>query len=279
MFDATNIFKKKTLKFVAVIISYMFDAINIFRKKTLKPVAVVIPLSNRTELTSEEEISLKHLIHYLGKYDKYFVMPKSLHFEYPGFGIKRFNNKYFGSVEAHNKLVLSSKFYNSFTDYKYILVYHLDSLVFSDQLTQWCNMDFDFIGPPWIEHEDAPYAGNPRYEGKVGNSGFALIKIESFLKVIYTKKYYKYFNIFNKTRREISNYKYSDDSFWANRATHYYPEFKIAPLETALRFGFECVPRYCFEKNNNTLPFGCHAWDRYDRDFWKTYFLKNQEDK
>ena len=252
----------------------MVDISNLFKKKPQKLVAVVVPLSNRKELTSDEEISLRHLLHYLGKYDKYFVMPKSLRFEYPGFGIKRFNNKYFGSVEVHNKLVLSGKFYKAFNDYKYILIYHLDSLVFSDQLTHWCNMDFDFIGPPWIEHEDAPYAGNPRYEGKVGNSGFALIKLESFLKVMYPQKYMKYLKILNNATCEMSRYKLSDDSFWANRAAHYYPEFKIAPVETALRFAFECVPRYCFEKNNKTLPFGCHAWNRYDKSFWKPYLLK-----
>lgn len=65
-----------------------------------------------------------------------------------------------------------------------------------------------------------------------------------------------------------------EESFWTNRAMHYYPEFKIAPLELALRFSFECVPRYCFEKNNNNLPFGCHAWQKYDKKFWEPYLLK-----
>ncbi len=262
----------------------MFDNSTLFKKKPKKLVAIVVPLSNRTEFTPEEEISLRHLIHYLGGYDKYF-----------------------GSAEAHNKLILSGKFYKAFNDYKYILIYHLDSLVFSDQLTQWCNMDFDFIGAPWIKHKDAPYAGNLAYEGKVGNSGFALKKVESFLKVLcspiysenptmywertyakkkkyiqyinFPKRLLKYLTVFNGVKWEIyilKKYtkKYIDDRFWANRATHYYPEFKIAPVETALRFAFECVPRYCFELNNHTLPFGCHAWHRYDREFWEPYLLK-----
>lgn len=281
----------------------MYNINNLFNKKASKHVAVVVPLSNRKELTSDEEISLRHLIHYLGKYDKYFVMPKGLQFNYPGFGIKRFSKKYFGSLQAHKKLLFSPDFYLSFHDYKFILIYHLDSLVFSDQLTQWCNMDYDLIGAPWIKHEDAPYSMDSAFTGKVGCAGFALRKVESFLKVIYSSNYYinpeKYWDelsvsktkfqqylrlpkrlllhlkIYNNARLEMSRQRsLSEEIFWADRANYYYPEFKIAPLEVALRFAFEVVPRYCFEQNNNTLSFGCHAWQKYDDDFWQPYLLK-----
>ena len=273
-----------------------------FKKHASKLVAVVVPMSNRKELTPEEEISFRHLIHFLGKHDKYLVVPKSLQVKFPGFGTKRFDDKFFGSLSAHTKLLFSPAFYKAFIDYKFILIYHLDALVFSDQLTQWCEMDFDFIGAPWIKHEEAPYAGNPTYEGKVGNGGFSLRKIESFQQVIYSRKYcidpseywdkfyaskpkytqylnlpkkiLKRLKIRNNARWEMSRYRFPEEQFWANRATHYYPEFTIASPETALRFAFECVPRYCFEKNNFTLPFGCHAWQKYDREFWEPYLLK-----
>jgi hypothetical protein len=26
--------------------------------------------------------------------------------------------------------------------------------------------------------------------------------------------------------------------------------------------------------NNHRLPFGCHAWPRYDRMFWEPYLVK-----
>jgi hypothetical protein len=81
---------------------------------------------------------------------------------------------------------------------------------------------------------------------------------------------------FNNVRFDIAQYmvdRENNDTFIANRSTHYYPEFKIASLETALRFSFECVPRYCFELTGRTLPFGCHAWPKYDRAFWEPYLL------
>jgi len=269
--------------------------------KESKLVAVVVPMSNRAQLTHEEQISMKHLNHYLGKYDRYLIVPKSLRIKIPGFRIKRFKEAYFGSAAAHSKLLLSTNFYKAFKDYRFILIYHLDALVFSDQLKQWCNMDYDFIGSPWIKHHEAPYHGNTVYEGKVGNGGFSLRKVESFLKVLYSKEYFvkpseywkyytskpwyiqclnfhkkilKRFTMFNNARLELSRYRDNEESFWTNRAKYYYPEFNIPNVDIALRFAFECVPRYCFEKNNYNLPFGCHAWEKYDRAFWEPYLLK-----
>lgn len=267
-----------------------------------RPVAVVVPLSNRRDFTAEEGISLKHLLHFLNKYDKYFVVPEGLKINYPGFEMKHFGRKYFGSVAAHTKLMLSPEFYERFIDYEYILIYHLDSLVFSDGLLQWCREGFDYIGAPWIKYEGAPYAGMPGNENKVGNGGFSLRRIESFLKVIYSerycvaptrysksvqltkknalrylnlpKKFLKHLKVFNNARWEMARYPYNEEHFWANRATHYYPEFKIAPLEIALRFAFECGPRLCFQKNCYVLPFGCHAWHKYDRAFWEPFLIR-----
>lgn len=264
-------------------------------------VAIAVPLSDRKEFTAEEEISLRHLMHFLGKYDKYFVLPENLEISRHGFGVKRFEKKYFGSLAAHTKLMLSSRFYESFTDYEYILVYHLDSLVFSDQLKQWCEQEFDYIGSPWIRCEEAPYAGTD-IENKVGNGGFSLRKVESFLKVLQSSRYsvepavywkrnysskkiatrllnihkrlLKHLTVFNGVSWEISHYRNNEDPFWAKRAKHYYPDFLIAPLDIALCFAFEYAPRICFEKNNHALPFGCHAWHKYDRAFWEPFLIK-----
>ena len=268
-----------------------------------KLVAVVVPRPNRSEFTSDEQISLNHLVHFLGRYDKYLLVPESLKIDLTGFRIRRFDNKFFGSIRAHRNLMLSEKFYRSFIEYKYILIYHLDALVFSDQLEEWCNTDFDFVGAPWIKHKDAPYAGDPAYEGKVGNAGFALKKIESFIRVLDSKKYaiepkahwekyyaskkgvtklfyihkmlIKYLLPFNNVKLDVARFtNLSEEIFWVTKAKHYYPDFKFPPVETALRFAFESVPRYCFEVNNYKLPFGCHAWQRYDREFWEPYLLK-----
>ena len=263
--------------------------------------AVVVPMSNRAELTPDEEISYRHLITYLGDYDKYVVIPESLHINFPGFDTIRFDNSFFGSAEAHSRLLLSSMFYEAFSDYKFILIYHLDALVFSDKLKEWCEKDFDFVGSPWIKVDGAPYSGMPLFEGKVGNGGFSLRKVDSFLKVIYSpvlsvdpsdywrcnrsskpilkrylfllKSFLKRFIIFNNAKREISRWRDNEESFWVNRGTHYYPDFTIPSVDTALHFGFEYAPDVCF-KEIGTLPFGCHAWPKYNRAFWEPYLIQ-----
>lgn len=261
-------------------------------------VAVVVPLSNRQELAAEEQISLRHLVHFLGKYDKYMVAPYDLSVEHSGFRIKRFPARFFGSPEAHKKLSFSPRFYKEFKEYKYILMYHLDALVFSDQLMQWCEMELDYIGPPWLNCDDSPWVKVPR----VGNSGFSLRKVESFLNVIYSprytvdprkywddlcasrpphirylnlpRKYLKRLRMFNGARWHMARWRKNDDHFWSDQAGYYYPDFRVAPLEIGLRFAFEVAPHRCFEMNNRQLPFGCHAWPRYDRAFWEPYLLK-----
>jgi hypothetical protein len=267
-----------------------------------KLVAIAVPLCNRTELTPEEEISFRHLVYFLGKYDKYIVIPKSLKVHYDGFGTKRFSEKFFGSGKANGELMLSSKFYKTFAEYRYVLIYQLDALVFSDHLMEWCQKDLDYIGAPWLPCQDTPYVKT----AKVGNGGFSLRKVESFLKVLESPRYAvdpeeywnrffvkkpKYVQLLNLPRRYLKRLRRfngakqeamrwqraswrNEDHFWSNRAAEYYTDFKIASVEEGLRFAFEVAPRKCFELNNKTLPFGCHAWPRYDRDFWKPYLLQ-----
>ena len=102
-----------------------------------KTVAIVIPMHNRAVLTSDEQISFKHLSHYLAAYDKYLVVPEMLNVNLPGCMLKRFDNEFFGSVEAYTRLMLTERFYRTFSSYQYILIYHLDALVFSDHHNEY----------------------------------------------------------------------------------------------------------------------------------------------
>jgi hypothetical protein len=47
--------------------------------------------------------------------------------------------------------------------------------------------------------------------------------------------------------------------------------FKVASVDEAIGFSFECDPRYMYQINNNRLPFGCHAWPKYDLEFWRPF--------
>jgi hypothetical protein len=68
---------------------------------------------------------------------------------------------------------------------------------------------------------------------------------------------------------EVQRYPRNEDLFWALEAPKFDPTFKVASAVEALPFAFEMAPRWCFEQNRGKLPFGCHAWARYDRAFWE----------
>ena len=203
--------------------------------------------------------------------------------ERSGYGVMRFGDRYFGSVAAHTRLLLSTKFYEAFGDYEFLLVYHLDALVFSDQLLDWCEKGYDYVGGPWWDPPTRSFI--------VGNGGFSLRRIESFLRIFasraysvaperawemfaagkpwhvralnYPRKYLKRLRYFNGVQREIyHNLRAgaSEDTFFAEVATRFNPDFRFAPLDEALRFAFDNEPRRCFEMTGGQLPFGCHGW-------------------
>ncbi|OGW76069.1 MAG: hypothetical protein A2Z72_01725 [Omnitrophica bacterium RBG_13_46_9] len=265
--------------------------------KNNKLAAIVVPMHSRV-LASDEEISLKHLRNFLGKYEKYIIAPKRLDLKmmHDDFTVKRFDAKYFGSKKRYSKLLMSRNFYREFAEYEYILIYQLDCLVFSDRLGEWCAKGYDYIGAPWFKNVTTTW--DP-WEDSVGNGGFSLRKVSTFLGVL--DKYYKPYSIIGRALKWcfyfFKQYYYSastdmesgiavkkykvlthclhEDFFWSFSAKDYWPDFKIPSCEVALSFSFETGPRFCFEKNNHTLPFGCHAWNSYDRKFWEPYLLKD----
>lgn len=271
-----------------------------------KRVAIVIPLSTRATLTADEQVSLRHLHHYLGQYDRFFIAPEGLQLEFPENEVKRFHPKFFGSVGAHTRLLYWPGLYRAFADYDYIFFYHLDSLAFSDQLLEWCDLGVDYIGAPWLKCPDTPWVTTPR----VGNCGFALLRVEPALHALYNRyenspgmfwldlftrnadlvapivdflrRFQPRFPKSRLVNRPIEEWDWmqnpgpsnrNTDIFWSDKAVCYMPEFKVATFEQGLRFAFEASPRLCLELNGGAMPFGCHAWPRYDRKFWEPLLL------
>ena len=265
-----------------------------------KLVAIIVPIYKKS-LSGSEQISMRHLFHFLGKYDKYIIAPQKLELDYPDFKIVRFKKKYFRNINTYSKLLLTSNFYKKFDDYKYILIYQSDALVFSDQLQEWCDKEYDYIGAPWITSEMKKIFTKYNKPDHCGNGGFSLRNVKNCINVLNNaqktphdilkeiileeknlfrkkeRKIKEYLKIIKKTWNSSSvlRYKYNEDGFWSFEAKQYYSNFKIAPVNISLLFAFEVGPRYCFKKNNYKLPFGCHAWEKYDKKFWLPYILKD----
>jgi hypothetical protein len=263
-------------------------------------VAVVLTLSNRTLYSADEQLAVRHVRHYLNRYDTYALLPESHPVSYPGLVSKRFPDRFFGSARAHGSLLLSPRFYRAFLDYDFVLIHHLDALVFSDQLATWCNAGYDYIGAPWLISPDTPHIT----EQKVGNGGFSLRRVRSFLRVLESRRYFVepeeywrryaartggFLRLLNTPRKYLKRLlpfngvhwhirwalrdDVHEDRFWSEYATYYDPAFRIAPVAVAMRFAFEAEPRQCFEQIGRQMPFGAHRWQKFDRAFYEPYLL------
>lgn len=217
-------------------------------------IAVVIP-SHRKSLTSNELISLKQLRKVLGNFDIYFLLPNSLEINYGCSDIleRRYPDDYFSSPRAYNKFMLNPAFYQDFDTYEYILVYQLDAFVFKENLKEFCDLGYDYIGAPWV---DGVFFQKNLEENMwyVGNGGLSLRKVKSFIKwteFIRCNQYIEYIN---------------EDLLIAAYGP---PMLNIAPINVAASFSFETDFDRCMELTKGHLPFGCHAWERYTFYLWK----------
>ena len=115
--------------------------------------AVVIPIY-KTTMTTYEKFSFQQCLKVLGNHPIVIIKPHNLSldhllFEYPNLQFLSFDARYFQNVLSYNRLMLQVSFYQEFINYKYILIYQLDAFVFQDQLKNWCQLNYDYIGAPW----------------------------------------------------------------------------------------------------------------------------------
>ena len=219
-------------------------------------VGVVIPYYH-FDLKETERISLEQCIKILGKYPIIFLVPDSMsEADYPLIPNALFEvvpREWLLSAATYNQMMLNEEFYQRFEKYKYILIHQLDAFVFSDRLLEMCRYGYDYIGAPWLAGYFY-YINSNKCIWRVGNGGFSLRKVDS---------------IINLLKKGMQNdFRTNEDIFFAISDDE---EFRVAPIEIALKFSFETQVRECFSLNKEDLPFGCHAWEKHDYSFWKPY--------
>lgn len=248
-------------------------------------VKVVIPIY-RT-LTPFEEASLRQTRKVLANYPIEIIYPEGaaierLVAEREGLESRAVSNEWLGSkngIAGYNAMCLSEEFYALYADYDYILICHTDAWIFRDELAEWCEKGYDYVGAPWPKRKkyDNPIIkcflklskalfSSPthllRQDGfnKVGNGGLSLRKIESFIEAC--DRYatiIEYFKSHHGTR-------YNEDWFWAIIPK----EFHYPTVREALRFSWDVKPELCYELAGGELPFGCHGWTKENfYKFWQ----------
>ena len=117
---------------------------------------VVIP-THKSDMSVEEERSFRNTLSVLSNWDIQLVIPENVSVnsymrmksdDAPSFAIVRVTEQWMGSIKRYNAMMLSTDFYRLFDNYEYILICHLNSWVFRDELEYWVNLGYDYIGPP-----------------------------------------------------------------------------------------------------------------------------------
>ena len=262
--------------------------------------AVLVPVHKPTP-NDLEIISLRQCGRCLARRPLVLLAPAGLDLSsyqefFPSARVIRVEAKWMNSVHRYNRMMINPVIYRSVSHHSHILVHEPDAIVLRDELDFWCEQPYDYIGAPWFEggenaKADAPLLG-------VGNFGFSLHRPAVMLKILRERqrwygraelrrdlsrilrageadRLYRLYRVLRGvgkggTLRGASKiYELHCDIFWGQLVPRLVRNFRVAPPEVALKFSWEVLPSRCYTLCNGNLPFGLHAWARYDFGFLK----------
>ena len=193
-----------------------------------------------------------------------------------------FDPSYFKSTAAYSQLCISYDFYKAFDEYEYMLIYQLDCYLFKDEIKQWCDKGFDYIGGPIISTEcgwdtvKKAKNGKEKWVPLVGNGGLSLRKIETFLEI--TDPEGELRKTYDLSDEKLKGVVF-EDKYFCNDLYNLY-ELEIPDWKTALSFAIDMSVDivYNFFKMD-PHPMGAHSIDKNIR-WWKKVipeFIDNTE--
>ena len=181
------------------------------------------------------------------------------------------DDKWFESTATYSQLLVRDWFYKMFSQYEYMVILQLDVWLVKDDISEWCDRGYDYIGAP-IQVNTAGWhnfrvdaEGNTIVTPKIGNGGFSLRKIDTFIELTDLDGYIaKRYNI---TEETISRIIY-EDLWFCDVLAEYYDLERPGFME-AFKFAMDMNPD--ITENNfevKELPTGIHAFDK-NIPFWK----------
>lgn len=260
-------------------------------------VTVVIPIYT-LKLSDVDWLALRQCFKVLGHHDIAIIKPQSLDLSpfpdliggNPQYRVEAFDDSYFAGREGYNRLMLSTDLYRRFLDSRYIFIHQSDVYVFRDELEQWCQRGYDYIGAPWLPAEGDVSGWNlPRraiymlrqlmgkrksschpinLKYRVGNGGCSLRHTRHLHDASV-----KLADVLARAAADSSTSENFEDVVWSVRVNELSPgTLRIAPYQEAALFSIESHPSMAMRITGGQLPMATHAFARRrNRTFWKQY--------
>ena len=252
-------------------------------------VKVVIPIYNE-QLPDVELYALQNNLKLLAHYPIVFIAPETMdvtwyerHSLFENAELLRLTEDWLGKkngIAGYNRMLMLADFYALF-DAEYMLICQTDAFIFRDELKEWCNKGYDYVGAPWVPSTKYQYPVLKQYlwlrlyfsknrmkltrynfMNRVGNGGLSLRKVSSMIDA--SKEYAAVAEYYLSKTEPL----YQEDVFWSLVPRW----FKYPTVSDALKFSFDIKPHVCYQLNGKKLPMGCHGITkkRY-REFWKSH--------
>lgn len=240
--------------------------------------AVLIPIY-KGKLDEDELFSVKTSLANLSGHDIFWVAPEGLNLTFyeDNFGsinVKYLAKEYFNNIAGYNKLLTSVFFYELFLEYDFSLICQPDAIVLKPELQNWLEKPYDYIGAPWpngyslkIYTHKIPIPEGVSCTAFVGNGGLSLRRNQACIDLLY-----EFDDVAEKWRVE----GHAEDLFFAFLGT-ISNRFTLPNIAVSAHFSHDINPEYLIKFTNGRIPFGCHAWKKYNRMEWLIATLNDQK--
>lgn len=230
--------------------------------------AVVIPVYKKT-FDEDEIFSISHSLINLKGHDIYWVAPQSLDINYyiekfNAVNFVKFEDEFFKNIEGYNRLLVSLEFYQRFINYEFMLICQPDAIVLKPELHLWIEKPYDYIGAPWpqgfslkVKTKKIPLEEGINCTAFVGNGGLSLRRNSACISLLQE---------FEDLQKEWLHMGHAEDLYFSLIGS-ISENFRIPNIINAALFSHDIGIEQINKLINNKIPFGIHAWEKYDRGY------------
>ena len=246
---------------------------------------VVIPIYRKLVISERIALEQMHKV-FKDKTNVFAFCPEGFDMSehlavFPELQYKELDKKWFASTDTYSQLLLQKWFYEMYNIYEYMLICQLDVWLVKDDILEWCNKGYEYIGAPivvptarWHNYR-IDTDGNAIVKPKIGNGGFSLRKISTFEYL--TDPNNDIFKRYKITEETTSKVIY-EDLWFCDELDRFY-DLERPTYQEGFKFAGDMNPDIVETQYGVTeLPTAIHAFDK-NIPYWRNRISELSSDK